>query len=275
MVLAPEVVALLLEASTAAPGGFVHPAPANHPGLEQQLRSYIPAAVLSRLDAGQPDWLAELRRISVLFINLPDLTGDTTLPQAHAALAAIQHALYRYEGSVNKIGQDDKGVAVVAAFGLPPFAHEDDPARALLAGREIGAALAELGLSSAIGVTSGQVFCGAIGNQRRREYTIIGATVNLAARLMQAAVPAQDTAAQPFTVLLCDTATAHTVSGRIGLEELLPIRVKGRACGASDLLDLDRPLCLQRTGVGLPGRVGECARRPCPPLRRPAGLPGA
>lgn len=182
------------------------------------LRTFLPGAIRTRLDAGQTDWLAELRHVTVLFINLPDFTADTPLAQAQEAMAALQTHLYRYEGSINKISVDDKGASLVAALGLPPLAHEDDSLRGLRAALAMQAALQQLGMRSAIGVTTGQAFCGTIGNTVRREYTLMGDVVNLSARLMQAA---------PGTIL-CDEPTAAAAMGRLALTALEPIHVKGK-----------------------------------------------
>ncbi|HEX6383661.1 MAG TPA: adenylate/guanylate cyclase domain-containing protein, partial [Anaerolineae bacterium] len=95
--------------------------------MEAGLRAYIPGAILARLSAGQGGWLAELRRVTVLFIDLPDLNYTTPLEQAQQTMRALQGALYRFEGSVNKISVDDKGTTLVAVMGLPPVVHEDDP----------------------------------------------------------------------------------------------------------------------------------------------------
>lgn len=157
------------------------------PELETALRAYIPGAILARLAAGQSGWLAELRRVTILFINLPDLTYTTPLEQSQAAMQALQTALYRYEGSVNKINVDDKGATLVAALGLPPLTHEDDPMRGVQTALGMHTALQKLGWRCAIGITTGRAFCGSVGNATRREYTMMGDRVNLAARLMQAA----------------------------------------------------------------------------------------
>jgi predicted ATPase/class 3 adenylate cyclase len=207
------------------------------------LRAYIPGAILSRLAAGQSGWLAELRRVTVLFINLPDLTYRTSLDQAQAVMQALQTALYHYEGSLNRIGVDDKGPMLLAALGLPPLAHEDDAARGVQAALAMQAALRDLGWRCAIGITTGRAFCGSVGNAARREYTMMGDMVNLAARLMQAAGAAKDRRAatggkdlRDFENLedldasiLCDEATYQAAQSQIAFESLPPINVKGKA----------------------------------------------
>ena len=156
---------------------------------EALLRSLIPAAIRARLDAGQTEWLGELRRLSVLFINLPptDCDQPDTLEHSRTIIHEVQAALYAREGSLNKLSVDEKGTTVVAALGLPPLAHRDDPRRAVNAALAVFERLSKIGVRCSIGVATGRVYCGEIGNAQRREYTIIGRVVNLAARLMQAA----------------------------------------------------------------------------------------
>lgn len=192
---------------------------------EGQLQSYIPGAILHRLLAGQSSWLAELRRLTVLFINLPDLSHQTPLDQAQQTVRALQEALYRFEGSINKLTVDDKGVTLLAALGLPPLAHEDDAVRAVHAAQALQHTLVELGWRGAIGIATGIVFCGSVGHERRREYTMLGDVVNLAARLMQAATREPSDSPVP---ILCDTATAQAAHPRVAFTPLPPILVKGK-----------------------------------------------
>src|SRR5262245_7363808 len=105
-------------------------------------------------------------------------------------------------------------------------------------------ALRELRLRCAIGVASGRAFCGEIGNNQRREYTMIGDVVNLAERLMQAATttdqrrPTNDDQATRNTqsaiynlqsAILCDETTFQLARTRLAFEPLPPIVVKGKA----------------------------------------------
>ena len=188
---------------------------------------YLPRAMLASMVAGHEEWLAELRQITVVFANLPDLDHRAGLDEAQEVMVALQGALYRYEGSINKLSIDEKGTTLVAALGLPPLTHEDDPARGVQAALAMRESLAAMGRRAAIGVTTGRAFCGTVGSPRRREYTMLGAVVNLAARLMQEAGDG----------VLCDAATAQAARTALAFEALAPVLVKGR----SDRVPVFRP----------------------------------
>ncbi|HSK37264.1 MAG TPA: adenylate/guanylate cyclase domain-containing protein, partial [Actinomycetota bacterium] len=189
------------------------------PGVAALVAPYLPRAMLASMVAGHEEWLAELRQITVVFANLPDLDHRAGLDEADEVMRALQGALYRYEGSINKLSIDEKGTTLVAALGLPPLTHEDDPARGVQAALAMREALAGLGHRVAVGVTTGRAFCGTVGSRWRREYTMLGAVVNLAARLMQEA--GDD--------VLCDAATASAARPAVAFTTLAPVRVKGLA----------------------------------------------
>jgi class 3 adenylate cyclase/tetratricopeptide (TPR) repeat protein len=215
------------------------------PGMAALAAPYLPRAMLASLVAGHEEWLAELREITVVFANLPDLDHRAGLEEADEVMRALQGALYRYEGSINKLSVDEKGTSLVAALGLPPLAHEDDPARGVQAALAMHEAMAGLGRRIAIGVTTGRAFCGAVGSRWRREYTMLGQVVNLAARLMQ----------EVGDGVLCDAATAEAARSAVAFEALPPVLVKGRA----------RPVPVYR-----PGRSRRVAGRgPEPVVRDP------
>jgi class 3 adenylate cyclase/tetratricopeptide (TPR) repeat protein len=217
------------------------------------LETYIPGAIKDRLSAGQIGWLAELRNVTVLFINFPDLDYESSLETAQAVMYRLQESLYRYEGSINKIIVDEKGATLVAAFGLPPFSHEDDAVRATRAALEIQQRFSSNRLHLTIGMATGQAFCGSIGNAARREYTLIGQPVNLSARLVQAA----ERIMQTNSLILADQATVENARQRIRFEELSPVIVKGR----SEPVAIFTPHSEHRQGdrarVEIVGRYGE------------------
>jgi class 3 adenylate cyclase len=121
-----------LEALTSiAPEPLVTPDLIASADLAAAMLAYIPAAIRDRLEAGQTEWLAELRRVTVLFINvtgLDYLAGDV-LEKTQFFMRTMQGILYHYEGSVNKLLVDDKGTSLIVALGLPPLTHEDDGCR--------------------------------------------------------------------------------------------------------------------------------------------------
>ncbi|MBM3268203.1 MAG: adenylate/guanylate cyclase domain-containing protein [Candidatus Sericytochromatia bacterium] len=219
------------------------------PAAVATLTAYLPGAIRARVSAGQAGWLAEIRRISAIFVSLPDLAWDTPLERSQAIASALQRALYRYEGSLNKLSVDEKGVALLAAMGLPPLAHRDDAERAVLAALEMRDALTALGCRGSIGVASGPAFCGEVGNALRREYTIMGDVVNLAARLMQAA--AGD--------VLCDEATFRQARARIAFANLPRQVLKGK----TGMLGLFRPAEIRQDKPAARGgaMVGRAAER--------------
>jgi adenylate cyclase len=141
----------------------------------------------------------ERRRVAVLFA---DLRGFTPLaarlgPDEMAAtlsefLSAMVDCVFRHGGTLDKFIGD----CVMAQWGAPEGAP-DDADRALRAALDMHGALAalnarraELGrpaLAMGVGIAHGEVFAGNIGSERRLEFTVIGAPVNQASRLCDAA----------------------------------------------------------------------------------------
>jgi class 3 adenylate cyclase/tetratricopeptide (TPR) repeat protein len=201
--------------------------------LEKSLQGFVPSTVLTHLIAGQMDWLAELRRLTVVFINLKGFNGDTSLTHAGEVIRVIHETAAQFEGYINTIGMDEKGASPIMIFGAPPFAHEDDPVRGVMAAREVSRKLTALGQLHSIGITTGRAFCGVIGGVSRREYATIGDVINTAARLMQAAWGGEG---RP---ILCDAVTQQAASQRVKFSQLELIHLKGKseAVAAFRLLD--------------------------------------
>lgn len=203
--------------------------------IERRLRPYVAGAVLPTLSPDSPEdesWGSELRQLTVLFVNLGIQEHDflaaaeytEAMQRVHLALKEVQAAVYQYEGSVNKFLMDDKGSTLIAAFGLPPLAHENDAIRAVMSSLLICEKLFDLGLVASVGITTGtNIFAGTVGSKTRREYSVLGDTVNLSARLMQ------KVCVDGRGGVLCDAPTKKlAASAGLFFEELEPITVKGK-----------------------------------------------
>src|SRR5262245_14822712 len=128
------------------------------------------------------------------------------------------------EGTVNQF----LGDGIMALFGAP-IAHEDHARRAVRAALGIARAveayqaeLAPRGITfrARQGLNTGLVVVGSIGGDLRMDYTAVGDTTNVAARLQQAAEPGRVTVSE---------ATHRLVDGYFEMRALGPIRLKGKA----------------------------------------------
>ena len=193
------------------------------------LRRFLPGSVLSRLDAGQSKWLAELRTLSILFLQMPDLDSrsDDVMAVVQRVTEEVQRAVYRWGGALNKLSLADKGAALLCAFGVPPLAHEDNSLRAVNAALDIVRRLAAAGIRCGVGVTTGQCFCGLVGSDQRTEYTALGSPVNIASRLMSVADGS----------VVVDEATFRATEHRLVYDVLPRAMVKG----VSEPLAMFRP----------------------------------
>ena len=200
--------------------------------MREGMSGYIPASVTARLAENQENWIGELRMVTVLFVNLPELNYATPLERAQTIVRYLQQELYRFEGSINKLNLDDKGTSLLAALGLPPLAHEDDPRRSVQAAIAIRTRLLELGLRSSVGIATGRVYCGSVGSSRRREYTLMGDVVNLAARLMQTALGD----------IHCDGATQRASEKHVNFQRLADIHVKGKSVPVETYRPIEREM---------------------------------
>jgi class 3 adenylate cyclase/tetratricopeptide (TPR) repeat protein len=206
------------------------------------LTAYVPDVVTERLAARQGDFIAEFRRVSVAFVNLAQDDDEDELEDLQRCLTTAQRIVDRYEGLLYQCLRDDKGLVLILAFGMPPRSHENDAERTVLAALALHAALPDR--ASSIGIASGRVFCGVYGGSARRQYSLVGSTMNLAARLMSAA----------GNGILCDAETAAAASARVALDERAPILAKGRQ---------DRVAVYEPRGRKLPGSAA--------PLRKVVG----
>ena len=128
----------------------------------------------------------------------------------------MQRQVYGFEGTIRQFLVDDKGMVLIACFGI--VAHENDSERATRCALEIERYLKRQDITSSCGVTTGEVFCGLVGGETRCEYALIGDVVNMAARLMAAT----------RDEIRCDLETYMRSCKHVVFERLNPIQVKGK-----------------------------------------------
>jgi class 3 adenylate cyclase/tetratricopeptide (TPR) repeat protein len=211
-------------ASPASPGPAAEYSPSR--------ASYTPKHLADKILKSRSALEGERRQVTVLFA---DVAGFTTLAEKldpeevhriiERCFELITAEVHRFEGTINQYTGD----GVMALFGAP-IAHEDGPRRAAHAALGIQHALREYsreleaagdrGLQMRIGLNTGPVVVGRIGDDLRMDYTAVGDTTNLAARMQQMARPGS---------VLASEATHKVIGGFFETLDLGEVPVKGHA----------------------------------------------
>jgi adenylate cyclase 10 len=202
-----------------------------------ELKKFVPAAIAMYLDIEQEIWSKESRLLTIMFLNLSiDLKHTQTqdgLEHIQNIISIVQRCIYRTQGSLNKFLMDDKGSVLLVAWGLPPLSNHDDSLRAVLTGINLIEELKNYksekwGVCGAkIGISTGYCFsgvCGNIGN--RREYSVLGEIVNLAARYMQRSMKICEQNKSNFQLLLCEH-TKNLIQSQISCRKICSGECKG------------------------------------------------
>ena len=132
-------------------------------------------------------------------------------------------AVHRYEGTVNQV----MGDGIMALFGAP-IAHEDHAVRACYAALRMQASVQPYAdeiqrthgvpIQIRVGLNAGEVVVRAIGSDLHMDYSAVGQTTHLAARMEQMAMPGS---------VLTTAATLRLVEGLVQVKALGPVPVKG------------------------------------------------
>jgi class 3 adenylate cyclase/tetratricopeptide (TPR) repeat protein len=215
---------------------LAEPTPAARPssltGTTPRLQTPIPPHLAEKILTSKTTLEGERKQVTVLFADLKDSTEliRGLDPEAAQQLLdpAIHHmmdAVHRFEGTVNQV----LGDGIMALFGAP-IAHEDHALRACYAALAMQAAMRAytddvrrtrgLELRMRVGLNSGEVVVRAIGNDLHMDYSAVGETTVLAARMEQTATPGT-------TRLTADT--LRLVEGLVQVTALGPVPVKGLA----------------------------------------------
>ena len=176
---------------------------------------------------GRVEHPPEHRRTVIAFVDILGLDEiiegagiAAALRQLQAYSAMLARLAGKHRGFVVSSDIATEGSKLVITFGTP-VAHEYAPANAARFTLDLTDELrgSGLDLSHRIGVNGGHVFAGEVGPPFRRQYTVMGDAVNLAARLMSAAAPGE---------ALISRNLLDYVSPDLCARELEPIKVKGK-----------------------------------------------
>jgi adenylate cyclase len=199
--------------------------------VERTLGRHVSREVADLLVASDSDWLAEERDLTVLFSDIRSFTSFSEERAPGEVVAFLNdyfsvaaRAVESNGGIVNKFTGD----GFMALFGAPVAAddHADRAARAALQMLDELAGLADrwgdLRGRVGVGIHTGSAVVGTVGTESRAEYTAIGDTVNLAARLEQL------TKELDGEILVSDE-TARRLSDDLAVERLSEVAVRGRS----------------------------------------------
>jgi class 3 adenylate cyclase/tetratricopeptide (TPR) repeat protein len=197
----------------------------------EQIRPYLLRPVYEAVAAGQGEFLAELRPVSVLFLRFAGIDydeDDTAGQKLDVFTRWVQGTANRFGGHVLLLTTADKGSHLYVVFGALE-AHEDDHRRAVAAAAKLSRPPSELGFvtSVQIGVSYGRARVGAYGGEFRRTYGALGDAVNLAARLMEAA---------PVGEIRCCNSIYEVAKNQWAFDTLPAVKLKG----------MDRPQLVYR-----------------------------
>ena len=192
--------------------------------------TYTPPYLAEKILTSRSALEGERKQVTVLFADIKDSTElikdldpEAAQQLLDPALHIMMDAVHRYEGTVNQV----LGDGIMALFGAP-LAHEDHALRACYAALTMQTAMREytetvrrahgIEMRIRVGLNSGEVVVRAIGNDLHMDYSAVGQTTHLAARMEQLATPG--------TIRLTAT-TLRLVEGLVRVQALGPIPVRG------------------------------------------------
>jgi class 3 adenylate cyclase len=192
--------------------------------------SYTPKHLAEKILTSKSALEGERKQVTVLFADLKgsmELLADRDPEEARKILDPVlermMEAVHRYEGTVNQV----MGDGIMALFGAP-LAHEDHAVRACYAALRMQESVAQYAdgvfrahgvpIQIRVGLNSGEVVVRAIGSDLHMDYTAVGQSTHLAARMEQAAPPGS---------ILVTADTMRLANGYITVKPLGPLAVKG------------------------------------------------
>src|SRR3989441_2212301 len=202
--------------------------------------SYTPKHLVEKILTSKSALEGERKQVTVLFADLKgsmEFLADRDPEEARKILDPVlermMEAVNRYERTVNQV----MGDGIMALFGAP-LAHEDHAVRACYSALRMQEAVKRyaeeirrveaIPVQIRVGLNSGEVVVRSIGNDLHMDYTAVGHTTHLAARMEQVADPG---------AIVITTDTMALVEGYVEVKSLGPVPVKGLA-GAVEVYEV-------------------------------------
>ncbi len=193
-------------------------------------RSYTPKHLADKILRSKTNIEGELKQVTVLFADVRrsmDLQESVNAEEWHGIMdrffRILAEGVHRFEGTVNQYTGD----GIMALFGAP-IGHEDHAKRACFSALHLSKRIEEYGrdlkrergliFSVRMGINSGEVVVGKIGDDLRMDYTAQGHTVSVASRMEELAGPAK--------IYLTET-TQKLAEGYADFDDLGEFTVKG------------------------------------------------
>jgi class 3 adenylate cyclase/tetratricopeptide (TPR) repeat protein len=193
-------------------------------------RSYTPKHLAEKILTSKAALEGERKQVTVLFADLKgsmELLADRDPEEARKildpVLTLMMDAVHHYEGTVNQV----MGDGIMALFGAP-LAHEDHAVRACYAALRMQEAVRRYSdelrraqgveVQIRVGLNSGEVVVRSIGSDLRMDYTAVGQTTHLAARMEQLAAPGS---------IRATAETLNLAEGFVQATPLGPVPIKG------------------------------------------------
>lgn len=198
--------------------------------LKKRLKQFVPEQILLELQKNGAALLPKRFTVTVLFTDIRGFTSfsEKRDPEEVAALlngsyfTPVDEIIFRHNGTVDK----HIGDSVMGIFGAP-LSAPDDPLNAASAALEIREKMAEINrkmidtghsINVGMGIATGEAMAGIFGSPHKKEYTVFGTAVNLAARLEGLAAADE--------ILLCEN-TMRRIDEKITTQKVPSVSIRG------------------------------------------------
>ena len=198
--------------------------------IKKRLKQFVSEQVLAEIQKEGKNIIPKKQKVSILFSDIRGFSeiSEKMSPQELSDIlnlyyfSPLDNIIFEYNGTLDK----HIGDSIMGVFGAP-ISYGDDATRAVISAIEMREKMAKINenlsnvgrkISVGIGISTGEVMAGIFGSPKKKEYTVFGSPVNLAARLERLARENQ--------ILICDE-TYRRVRDIVKVEKMDHFDIKG------------------------------------------------